>query len=807
MIQSQAENSQQGNQQGMISLVKLLKNSMIIFYHLNFQDLHPKFEDNLKAWMTQIAMVLRLNISPQLLNNDDVILFKCKGEALRGILLYATKYREDFMDLIKEFSSEIWNMCTLTNTDQKFDKIVLNSLRYFKNLVICPELKDFFQSNIETLLNTLIVPNLGISTTDKEMFEYEPESFIQSFFEQSDIHSRRSTTVELLKNLCKHYIGNMQNFIQSVIPKYIEKMKQQGGPSQDEEIILINLVIDGSTVAYRTKDGVSEVSLGSELILYFYNNVIKPSLQQMMQASEQGIQALEQKFSPIFICFYLRFFFYFRHFIPKEELLEIIKIISYFCKSSNEGLRDITFYTVQILLSIKDGDIKSYVNLTPHFNKDNIEPQIQTILQNIYSVMEGTEINNYALQSVIVILQLLKENCASYVDPLSVLFKGQLGKIQQGYDFSKALLIFDGLGIFIHYTANGDKSKVAVIENNVSNYLTYILNNNKQMSDLFTFVLQIYALFVQSASENSQNSENYKTFFNSLMDSKNWVEDNQSIFQAYVIYIRGYVQTNQQALYDQIQSFQAILQSVCQMRYDQIFFQIADIICDKLTLDQLRQSGILKMILENAVQFYRVVVSQQTQTDKTPRRNNKPLFVKEFISFICRLIIKHSAMEIIKDFDQINQNLLINLFVEEITLVKLASNRNDRKQLFLALTDLLLNNVQQLNQKNWEQLLNAVIENCGNRFNSYRGVQGLAFVKQQNNVSFSDSGFQKLQALKWSEQNSSINPILSQVQDEDKYFGQEFKKFIQQPQIQQSINFQQILSQKNQETVSKLVQN
>lgn len=37
------------------------------------------------------------------------------------------------------------------------------------------------------------------------MFEYEPDSFIETFFEQSDIHSRRSTTVELLKSLCKHY--------------------------------------------------------------------------------------------------------------------------------------------------------------------------------------------------------------------------------------------------------------------------------------------------------------------------------------------------------------------------------------------------------------------------------------------------------------------------------------------------------------------------------------------------------------------------------------------------------------------------
>lgn len=48
------------------------------------------------------------------------------------------------MGLIKDFSAEIWNMCTSTNTDPKFDKIVLNSLRYFKNLILSPDLREFF---------------------------------------------------------------------------------------------------------------------------------------------------------------------------------------------------------------------------------------------------------------------------------------------------------------------------------------------------------------------------------------------------------------------------------------------------------------------------------------------------------------------------------------------------------------------------------------------------------------------------------------------------------------------------------------
>lgn len=56
---------------------------------------------------------------------DDVLLFKCKGEAMRSILLYATKYREEFESLINNFSQEIWNICAAANEDNKYDKVYL----------------------------------------------------------------------------------------------------------------------------------------------------------------------------------------------------------------------------------------------------------------------------------------------------------------------------------------------------------------------------------------------------------------------------------------------------------------------------------------------------------------------------------------------------------------------------------------------------------------------------------------------------------------------------------------------------------
>jgi len=74
--------------------------------------------------MNLLAQVLKLEKDKNLFE-DDVLLFKCKGEAMRSILLYATKYREEFEGLINDFSQEIWNICSTTTEDNKYDKVLL----------------------------------------------------------------------------------------------------------------------------------------------------------------------------------------------------------------------------------------------------------------------------------------------------------------------------------------------------------------------------------------------------------------------------------------------------------------------------------------------------------------------------------------------------------------------------------------------------------------------------------------------------------------------------------------------------------
>lgn len=122
------------NRNGDTEMLEIL---LKLFYNLNYQDLHPSYEDNLEHWMGVLKAVMKLE-------NTSEAVFRCKGAALEAILLYANKYKEDVEQMIKDFCIEIWPLCASAPEDPEYDSIVLNCLKFFKSLMNWPDMKSFF---------------------------------------------------------------------------------------------------------------------------------------------------------------------------------------------------------------------------------------------------------------------------------------------------------------------------------------------------------------------------------------------------------------------------------------------------------------------------------------------------------------------------------------------------------------------------------------------------------------------------------------------------------------------------------------
>lgn len=220
---------------------------MKLFYNLNYQDLHPKYEDNLQHWMSVLKEVMKLP-------NHNENIFKCKGAALEAILLYANKYKEDVEQTIRDFCFEIWPLCASASEDQEYDSIVFNCLKFFKSLMNWPEMKPFFLQNMDQLFETLILPNIAVNNTASALFEEEIDVFIDYYFRNTEIQTRRAAAIELLRIICRSY-NAFQPFLERQIQNYL--LLPPGNVKA--ECTLLGLIIDGSSKGFRDVDGCTQL--------------------------------------------------------------------------------------------------------------------------------------------------------------------------------------------------------------------------------------------------------------------------------------------------------------------------------------------------------------------------------------------------------------------------------------------------------------------------------------------------------------------------------------------------------------------
>lgn len=236
--------------------------------------------------------------------------------------------------------------------------------------------------------------------------------------------------------------------------------------------------------------------------------------------------------------------------------MELARMISFFLNSKNDTLISVVYYTIEAIIDLKEGDFKMLTYMKNYFNKDNIQPQIQHILQNIYTFGQDKDLNNYLLKVMLTIIKVLAESNASYIGPFASFYQIQLDKMIKGYTFQNSFLIFESLGNLVFYSCNSNPNSIEMIEN----YIVPHLNNvfNKNLSDLLSFVLQIYALIVQSSPTNLLK-ETYSMIYSSILDTKNWIADNSSIFPAYCLYLESYLKKFPQKTLETAENLKQIL--------------------------------------------------------------------------------------------------------------------------------------------------------------------------------------------------------------------------------------------------------
>lgn len=66
-------------------------------------------------------------------------------------------------------------------------------------------MQPFFRQHMAQLFENLIIPNIGINKAHLALFEEEIELYIDYYFRNTEIQTRRAAALELLRVVCRHY--------------------------------------------------------------------------------------------------------------------------------------------------------------------------------------------------------------------------------------------------------------------------------------------------------------------------------------------------------------------------------------------------------------------------------------------------------------------------------------------------------------------------------------------------------------------------------------------------------------------------
>ncbi|CAD8088438.1 unnamed protein product [Paramecium primaurelia] len=751
---------------------EILKTLLKVFYNLNFQDLHPHFEDNLQSWMEFMKVVLRL----QPVQGVEQFLFKCKGEALRCVLLYAMKYRDDFGDLIQVFSSEIWNVCTQTSAGRDSDKIVLCALRYFKTLIAWQDMKTFFEQNIKILIESLIIRNLSLSKDEIGMFQDEPQEFIEKFFEQSDLESRRAQAVELFKTVTKHF--NQQ--VNIIIQEYLQAYIQSGMNGIDNEIILINLIIEASTSSFTSKDGTIDIILSQENVLGFYTHCLKPKLGQIFELQQQN-QSVEQKFTPIQLAFYCRYLFYFRNVIDKVELPTLATLVSKLQLSKKITLSNIASYTAYSLINVRQ-DVKNYANHQLYFENVNISQYLQLILTDCYNnIKQQQKLETYSLKLTNSLITLLKQEIFNAIAALCNLLQDLLKNIKLEYEFQNVHLVFEIIASVVDVCIIAKNSEAAnQLQQSILNQLDELLRENK--GDVTNFVLQIYSLFLQVQTNASSY---YQNLLQNFLEIQNWNESNSSLFQAYIIFFQfGFQGTNLPTT-----QLQAILKSIVSHSTPS-YTELSKFL---IKSNQQWTNIVLAIIFEQ----YKIQQQSQPQISSKSKATHlsQRLINKEVFLLLAHVFTSYGVEVLVNECSKISPQLLESFLINELGIIKSISQRNERKLIFTMLSAILFSG-SFLSQQSWNLVFQAMVENITLKKRNPLKFMGRVTDREVT----SSSGFQPLKPVIARNNNDKL------LNDEDKLFSASFKTYYSNPIVQQQLPIQQLLTQQQQELLSNLIQ-
>ena len=717
------------NDEVMLQCLQMMNKIMSIFYSLNYQDFPEFFEDHLNEWITILNDTLLLpnktgeinnNISPSLRG----LILKVKAKTLKNINLYYSNYYEDIEKYAQDLCGSVWTlMCKSKTISDNYSKLMKELLDFFKSGFQMGKINNLKIEQLNQIFEYIILPNLSLSSKEKEDFQENPVEFLKIEFEEYDMSSNKYFSINLLQIINNNFPDVNKMIISPKIIQLLNEYNSDKSKNWNKKLLAINLLFASCIKTFAQRFGVTELNPQSS-----FNDIDN-------LINEIFIKEFQDYKSPIIIQVYsLKFLSTFRlQITDKNKLGQIILMLIDILNKCGEITQNACLLCLDLIINMKDLQTRKSSTIEI-INNDNI---FNNLISSLLSFISKNT-NIFAMRCFFRALKLtqdqklqsLAESINTSMDAiLKLIIKNPQSDEFNFYFFETCALIMKKFEIKNINNAS-DLSLIKNFQNTLQNDLNLILQNN--ITDILGYSFQLFAFYLFLTNDNNEFYQNILN--NILTNDKMWDINMKYLYPPSIDYIKVILLTNKQFCENQqvIQLLFKICQTLIENKSFNFAFQLIEYLINFVSTD---------LYGENLTTFLKIINGIAIQNMATNPRVFSEIN-QEMILILAKLSLKinlNLAMEIVKILSPENPIEYLIKMIDEIPNFKTTKNK---KMLIYFYSQILVSFNNAISDQDLVQmtskLLNVVKNFYGINFKKYYGFN------KNEDMSYAANNYNKL---------------------------------------------------------------
>ena len=655
-----------------------------VFFNLTSQEMPDHFaEAMLEPWMLNFQTLITTNIPLLETEDEDEAgpLELVKSQICEIVGMFAQKYDDDFSTYLPSFVQSIWNLLVTTDSKPKHDLLVSNALEFLASVSERPTYKDLFgeESTMKSVCENVIVPNMQFREEDQELFEDNPEEYLRRDLEGSDIGTRRHSSCNLVRGLCRFFEAPVTALFSSYITVMLQKYAENPSANWKEKDVALYLI---AAIATRSKTARQGITKTSELVnlAEIFNTQCLPELQSS-KLSEHPVLRADA----------IRFLTTFRSVLPREVVVSCISLLTNHLTAPSHVVHTYAAHCLEKILVLKGSDNKVVVTA------EDLLPHMEVLLVNLFRIfkIQGSELNEYAMKAVLRSMSTLQDKVAPYSETLLRELADKLAVVSENPSkphFNHYL--FESICCIIRFSCKVNASLVEQFEVKLFPIVENILV--KDVSEFLPYVFQILSLLLELRP--LPIPELYMVIYPLLLTPTLW-ERNGNV-PALVRLLQAFIQkapsdvTKDNCFEALLGVFQKLIAS--KVNDNQGFYLLGSMIEN---LDPSLLSQHIKNIF--------ILLFQRLQSSKTTK------YVKGLLVFFSLFAGKYGGSCLIQTVESIQAKLFL-MVIERLFLnnVQKVSGQTDRRICAIGITKILAETSEMMTEpfvQQWTPLLQALI--------------------------------------------------------------------------------------------------